>query len=44
MKRDFVSNHGHSYGYDGWVDQHWWGEVGQRLGPAGTHYLDHTGG
>ncbi|WIA16844.1 hypothetical protein OEZ85_013779 [Tetradesmus obliquus] len=31
-----------SYGYQGWLEQHWWAEVGARFGP-GQHYLDYTG-
>jgi len=41
-KQDFLSAHGDTYGYKGWLDQNWWQEVGQRLGP-GQHYLDMTG-
>ena len=45
VKQQFLATHGGQgrYGYNGWVDTHWWAEVGQRLGPGG-HYLDHTGG
>jgi hypothetical protein len=42
-KQQFLaSSNGHAYGYKGWLDQHWWAEIGQRLGP-GAHYLDMTG-
>ena len=41
-KQHFLLEHGTSYGYNGWLDQNWWQEVGQRLGPD-VHYLDMTG-
>ena len=28
--------------HQGWLEQHWWAEVGARFGP-GQHYLDYTG-
>jgi hypothetical protein len=37
-----ASDLGSSYGYQGWLDRHWWQEVGVRFGP-GQHYLDYTG-
>lgn len=41
-KQQFLATHGNNYGYKGWLEQHWWLEVGQRLG-HGAHYLDMTG-
>jgi hypothetical protein len=41
-KQAFLAAHGADYGYNGWMEQHWAAEVGQRLGP-GQHYLDMTG-
>jgi hypothetical protein len=42
-KAEFLSaDYSSSYGYQGWLDKHWWAEVGVRFGP-GQHYLDYTG-
>jgi hypothetical protein len=41
-KEAFLQQHGSSYGYQGWMEQHWQAEVGDRLG-QGQHYLDYTG-
>lgn len=41
-KQQFLAIHGTEYGYNGWVEQKWWEEVGQRLG-RNVHYLDMTG-
>eukprot|EP00882_Tetradesmus_deserticola_P022151 GHRQ01024040.1.p1 GENE.GHRQ01024040.1~~GHRQ01024040.1.p1 ORF type:complete len:146 (+),score=46.13 GHRQ01024040.1:833-1270(+) len=41
-KQLFLQQHGSSYGYQGWMEQHWQEEVGDRL-KQGQHYLDYTG-
>jgi hypothetical protein len=42
-KAQFLQQYGSGYGYaGGWLDQHYQGEVGSRLGPN-KHYLDYTG-
>ncbi|GBF95159.1 molybdenum cofactor sulfurase [Raphidocelis subcapitata] len=40
-KADFVRAHP-EYGYKGWLDKHWYDEVGLRM-PRGGHYIDFTG-
>jgi hypothetical protein len=37
-----MKQYGASYGYQGWLEQHYQREVGDRLGPQ-RHYLDYTG-
>jgi thiol-disulfide isomerase/thioredoxin len=41
-KAAFLQAAGPAYGYGGWLDAQYDGEVGSRLGP-GQHYLDYTG-
>lgn len=41
-RADFLQQYSDSYGYNGWMEQHWQQEVGNRIG-QGQHYLDYTG-
>lgn len=41
-KEAFLQQYRDQYGYDGWMQQHWQAEVGNRIG-QGQHYLDYTG-
>lgn len=40
-KAQFLAQHGHVYGYGGWLDANYWEEYGCRL--QGQTYLDMTG-